>query len=441
MEPGGTPLALYGAQEAHPVTRLIHSILFILLVAHPLLAQDAAEPRFFIDRIEVRNAHRVSPGVIVSESRLREGHEYSESELRDASTRLSRLPFLLSAEFSLEKGSERGHHVLVLTVNETKPFFFSLDIRPIFTNDAYTRVDYSDRSTGTDSEGVVGMRWFVGRRGAVHAGVYARDFQHDFADDYLALAVGYTQYDLFGSRAFATLNLKRAVTSFDSAGIAPQLVVGIPVAPNQTVTLSIDDTDFGSELRRIGATDDVRVSAGQRVVSAAWTYNTTNHPFLPTRGTLLQVRPMMAWLDRTSYEYYVFDGGYYIDSVTTHSRAVIGEISGSRYWELSEHNSVSAGFEAGAADFNVRSNCTDCVGDNDRQYAIVHGGFSHSLWDRNRSKDGDSRIEVSVRLGKSLTDLGDPYRYDRNDQTEQISASWVRRSSWGTLRLGAGYAR
>src|SRR6185436_10640572 len=97
--------------------------------ALPLAAE---EPRFFIERIEVRNARRVTPDVVIAESRLRAGHEYSEAELRDASTRLERLPFLLSVDFALEKGSERGHHVLVLTINETKPFFFFLDARPFF---------------------------------------------------------------------------------------------------------------------------------------------------------------------------------------------------------------------------------------------------------------------------------------------------------------------
>jgi outer membrane protein assembly factor BamA len=96
-------------------------------------------------KIEVRDAKRVSPEVVVAESRLREGADYSEADLRDAAARLTRLPFLLSAEFSLEKGSERGRYVLVVTINETRTFFYALDLRHIFTTDHRVEPDYSDR--------------------------------------------------------------------------------------------------------------------------------------------------------------------------------------------------------------------------------------------------------------------------------------------------------
>jgi outer membrane protein assembly factor BamA len=423
------------------VTRTILSIsVLIVLCSAPLRAEEAAAPRFFIERIEVRGAKRVSPDVVISESRLHEGHEYSEAELRDAANRLSRLPFLLSADFALEKGAERGRHVLVITISETKPFFYSLDIRPVLTNDDHTRVDYSDRSTGTDSEGVVGMRFFVGRRGALHFGVYAEDFQDDFANDYLAFAVGYTQYDLFGTRAFATLNVKRVAGGYGSVSLSPQLVLGVPLSPNQTLTFGVDDTEFGDELRRIGADDFAREASAQRVVTAAWTYNTTNHPFLPTRGTLLQFKPMLAWVDRASYEFVEGDGYRTVVTHTRHTRSYVAEFSGARYWELSDRNSVSAGAVVGAANIDTRTDCGLCLyPDGHRQYGVVTGGFSHSLWDRNRAKDGDSRLEVNVRLGTQENDPVETF-FHRNQNTQQISASWVRRSSWGTLRLGAGYA-
>lgn len=415
-------------------------IALLVLLSAPLRAEEAAAPRFFVERIEVRNAKRVSPDVVIAESRLREGHDYSEGDLRDASNRLSRLPFLLAADFSLEKGTERGRHVLIITISETKPFFYSLDIRPVFTRDAQTRADYSDRATGSDSEGVVGMRFFVGRRGAVHFGLYGQDFQHDFADDYVAFAVGYTQYDLFGTRAFATLNLKRVAGGYGSVGLSPQLVVGVPVSPNQTLTFGYDETDFGNELRRIGSSDVARISSHQRVLTTAWSYNTTNDPFLPTRGTLLQVKPMLAWSDRSGFEFVQQGDVYAIRSYTRHSRSVVAELSAARYWELSDRDSVSAGIDAGAANLDIHTDCANCgFGDGNRQFGVIFGGFSHSLWDRSRAKDGDSRLEVNIRLGHSQNDPIDEF-YHRYADSEQISASWVRRSSWGTLRLGAGYA-
>lgn len=228
------------------MTRTILLILIALALALPGAAQEL--PRFLIEKIEVRENARVSTEVIVAESRLREGEEYTEEELSDAANRLNRLPFLLSADFALERGSERGRHVLVITVNETKPFFYLLDIRPILTeSDSAGQVDlhFGDRLGGGENEGVLGARWFVGRRGAVHIGLFGRDDNHEFTRDYTAGVVGYTQYDIFGTRAFATINLKTPLLDAPTADvISPQLVVGIPVSGNQTVTLTYDETRF-----------------------------------------------------------------------------------------------------------------------------------------------------------------------------------------------------
>jgi len=69
----------------------------------------------------VRKASRVSPQIVIAESLLREGAEYSEDDLRAASARLRRLPFLLSADFALEKGSERGRYLLAISVVAVAP--------------------------------------------------------------------------------------------------------------------------------------------------------------------------------------------------------------------------------------------------------------------------------------------------------------------------------
>lgn len=414
------------------------ALLFIVLIAPPLLADDpAAPPRFFIERIEVRNAKRVSTDVIIAESRLREGHEYSEEELRDASTRLGRLPFLLSADFSLEKGAERGRHVLVINVSETKPFFYSLDFRPILERKDNGSLNASNHVAGSESDGVVGVRFFVGKRGAIHLALVGRDFENEFVDDYSAFALGYTQYDLFNTRAFATLNLKRVIDGQGNGGITPQLVVGVPLSPNQTLTLGIDDTNNGSSERTLAGTP-VRYEDSSRLINVAWTYNTTNHPFLPTRGTLLQVTPRIAWSDSLSHSIIVRSiDPRDVEVITSanHTRAYTLDLAAARYWELNERDSVSAGIEAGFGRLDIRASAFGNHSD-DGQYGILRGGYSHSLWDRNRAKEGDSRLEVNLRLAKRSRDFAD-YRSD--EYTEQISASWVRRSSWGMLRLGAGY--
>jgi hypothetical protein len=414
-------------------------VLLIATLAAPLHAQDATPPRFFLERIEVRDARRVSHEVIIAESRLRAGQDYSEADLRDASARLTRLPFLLSAEFSLEKGTERGQYVLVVTVVETKPFFYALDIRPIQKDDYRVSADFTDQIGASDRAATLGMRWFVGRRGAVHTAVVANGYDRDFADDYSAFAVGYTQYDIFGTRAFATVNLKQ-VFDADGTALSPQLVVGIPLSPNQTLTLDVEDTRFGRSVRRIGSAS-IETSRGQRVFAATWSYNTTNHPFVPTRGTLLSISPRAAYSDAATYSVTQFVPGPpdpIVRAGAIHTQAREIAATAARYWEFSERSSVSGGLEGAWGSFETRSRR---LPENDRSDETLRGaifaGYSFSLWAHPRTRNGDSRLELNLRIG-DRSGGNDPEFFEQNFQ--QLSASWVRRSSWGTLRLGAGYA-
>jgi outer membrane protein assembly factor BamA len=423
------------------VTRTILLILIAVALALPGAAQDAV-PRFLIEKIEVRENERVSREVIIAESRLREGAEYSEEELSDAAARLSRLPFLLSADFALERGSERGRHVLVITVNETKPFFYLLDIRPILTgstNSGQVDLHFGDRLGSGENQGVLGARWFVGRRGAFHTGLFARDDNHEFTRDYTAAVVGYTQYDIFGTRAFATLNIKKPLLDAPSTdAISPQLVVGIPVSANQTVTLTYDETRFDDETAFF---DGVAVPEqdGERIISARWAYDTTNHPFTPTRGTLLSVTPIVVWQDSAGLGDVRLTGGELtFVPAAFHTNSYAASLDVAHYFELSDRGSVSIGAELGKGTVNRRSN-VDTVEQfsDDASYVIGRAGYSHSLWSREEQKFGDSRFEYTLRYVRRdrTAQFFDPFQEDEL----QAGWAWVRRSSFGTIRLGVGY--
>ncbi|MGZ8709864.1 MAG: hypothetical protein ACXW28_06540 [Thermoanaerobaculia bacterium] len=411
-------------------------LLLCLFLTTPLAAQDAA---LFIERIEVRNHKRVSPDVVIAESRLREGREYSEADLRDAATRLSRLPFLLSVDFSLEKGSERGRHVLVLTINETKPFFFLLDGVQYFDENPYVDVEYDDRP-GTDEDFVLGFRWFVGRRGAVHAGFSGVDSDTEFAREYASLAVGYTQYDLFGTRAFATLNLKKPLEGTGVGLLSPQLVVGVPLSANQTVTLQYDNSRFEGELRHVEG-EEFQTHFGQRLLSARWSYNTTNEPFFPTRGTLVHIAPMVGWADGADVFYSTLGEPYPSTAAGVYHRQFFGaKAGGTRFFELSERDSIFADLRGEWAKNDQRSVVLGQTFVNTARSASIGTGYSHSFWSREQRASGDSRLELTARYGARSAIGGVEDRYQPDLDTFQMSAAWLRRSSWGTLRLGVGYA-
>jgi hypothetical protein len=430
------------------VIPIIRSLVALALLAVTLsgFAQEVGEPRFFIDRIEVRNAKRVSPDVVIYESRLKAGHEYSEADLSDAAVRLNRLPFLLSAEFSLDKGAERGHYVLVISIAETRPFFFDIDARPIISsNDGIVDPDYTDRLGSAEHSAVIGFRQFVGRRGAVHVGLTGRDDNRDFTRDFTAVVVGYTQYDLFGSTAFATVNIKKPIDTGDG-GISPQIVAGIPISPNQTVTLTADQTRYANDRTVFGTAIERRDD--ERLFSARWTYNTTNDPFVPTSGTLVTVTPFMAWRDIANYNLVVvvgdpdepFSPEVILTAYSLHMNSRGFDVAASHWYELNERDSILGGAEVGLATVEQRSNRTELSARGyDSTYWVIHGGYSHSLWSRERQKTGDSRLEATLRyVNRNGGELRQFFSYQQD--VMQASASWVRRSSWGTFRLGAGYA-
>ncbi len=408
---------------------MIRKLILLLLLAAPLAAQDA---HFFIERIEIRNHKRVSPDVVIAESRLREGHAYTENDLRDASARLTRLPFLLSADFALEKGSERGRHVLVITIHETRPFFFLLDAQPYLDPQHGPLTPDEDTRGATGENLALGFRWFVGRRGAVHVGFSGVDRDREFSHEYGGFAVGYTQYDLFGTRAFATLNLKKPIEGYGNASISPQLVVGVPLSPNQTLTMQYDEASFKRDSRGVDS------GYAQRLVIARWAHNTTNDPFFPTRGTLVHAGPVVGWTDGASVVFLNPES-----TVAHHSRFYGIETGATKYFELTDRDSVWGDIRADWTRAHFVDSTRPLGYDQVANYGGVGIGYSHSLWSlEERANGGDSRFEVTARYANRTRHYyADLPNYEApRDDVAQVGAAWIRRTSWGTLRLGAGYA-
>ena len=413
-------------------TRVIRRIFFIIaaLSALRLTAQEPA--RFFIEHINIRDAHRVSPEVVIAESRLREGRGYSEAELREAADRVSRAPYLLSADFSLEKGSERGKYVLVITVNETKPFFYRFELVPIFPhNSGGVHVNLAGSSLATDNTAAFGFRFFLGRRGAIHFGIEGASDNRSYTTDYTSLALGYTQYDLFGTRAFVTLNMKKPFGRGGNSwinSVEPQVVSGIPLSPNQTLTIDYDPTNT------------TRIS--QRIASVKWSYNTTNHPLLPTRGTLVTAGPIFVWHDASGFDVV---GPTTRSGYTQHDHSFGLEATAERWWELPEQSSIAVGVDAAAArtrlsGFRVQ---TGLNGNRTVDHALflVDLNFAHSFWPADRvAKEGESRIELDIRAGPRSEGYQQFVPGRTNQHLRQAALSWVRHNQWGALRLGAGYS-
>jgi len=369
-------------------------VLLLLLACAPLLR---GEERFLIERIDVRNLVHASADVIRAETRLHEGESYAETDLRAASDRVRRLPFVLDVTFSLERGTVRDAYVLVITVSETRPLFFRYDMVPFF--------ETGNILVGVNNDALLGVRWFSGSRGVFHVASIVHQSDRPFESSYISVQGGYTRYGLFHDRAFATLTVDnfKLTKPHGKGGTVPGALIGVSLTPNQTLTISYHGVDAGTENRR-----------AERFFESRLAYNTTNHPDFPSQGSLVSIAPILGWIDlvdRTHTPVHDFD--------------VALDAHAARYWTLAEGLTGAAILDGGLLH-------VDQEAAGHRTFDFGYGTVGLQL---SRTIGEDRRIELSLR-GVSRHHAVDPLL---PDGTRQVSIAWVRRNAWGVLRLGAGY--
>jgi hypothetical protein len=263
------------------VARSIAAALLALLVACSALGQAAGEarPRFFVDSIEVSGLRYASERVIVAETRLTVGREYTEAELRAGAARAARLPFVVNVDLRLERGEQRGAYRLVLEVIEARPVF----------GGATLLAGGDDRDDLRQAN--AGARLFLGRSGVVHAAA--------IAGDDAGFEAGYTQYDLFGSGVFAAAIFEYRDIKYRGGEPPPEpfyeppgtlerltthLVAGVPIAGDHAVRASWtrEPTVVRGLLPDIpGITFHTRYIT---TTELTYLYDSTDDPLFPTRG-------------------------------------------------------------------------------------------------------------------------------------------------------------
>jgi hypothetical protein len=384
---------------------------------------------FTIDRIEVRNAHRVLPSVIAAETLLRAGRDYSEENVRAAVARLERLPFLASADYSLENGAGEAHRVVVITVREVRPFSFLGDGRFIVLDETTslpqkTDYDYTDPTTQW-KDAALGVRWLAGGHGYAHAAMTVLRTRQGFAKNYAAWEFGYTHHDLFGTRLFATVNIRTPVDSVNERNFSPAVIVGMPLTANQTVTADFEDTVFvKGTVQRLGVSFRELHAENRR--SVTWTYDTTDGPFVRTRGRFVRIMPYRWMRDDKDVRSVPRTPDFVQTSRHFHADGV--DIAAMQYWALSEAQSVFGGVVAGWADVG---------GDTDHRrpsFEVLEGGYSRRLGPR------DARLELEGRLAMYQRDFQSTF-FTGHDRSAEVLVSWAWKSEWGAVRVGGGYAK
>ncbi len=315
------------------------ALALVALVALAVSAGAAAgdPPSFFIETITVE-APRLSPEIVLSESLLRQGREYTESDLREAVHRINRLPFVLLAEFSLRKGSERGHYELMIKIYEARRWFFQFGGEwelndPIGLELIDPRVDnlLGDRigETSDDAFSIVGRRFAVGRRGLLFA---------SFGTEEGVFAVGYQRYNLWNRNVLLSLTIggedEIGNVLFAGNTLSARAQLGVPIRGNHALRFLARRERQDENFLFGGGIDREETEA-----EIAWVFNSLDDPVFPREGSLFEAG--VTWSDlKDERIFFVVDD--FIDRVDFSERRLGTIVSAGRHWPLARRQSASA---------------------------------------------------------------------------------------------------
>jgi hypothetical protein len=394
----------------------------------PAPPSPTGTPRFFLETITVENTSSVSPEIVISESRLSQGVAYSEDQLRDAVHRITRLPFILDADFRLEKGSARDSYELVISVYETRKWFFGLDV-------VYTHEDDPGLSSEADdvelTRSLAGRRFSIGKYGVLFAA---------FDTDDSILSVGYTQYNLAGRGIL--LDLSYAFESWSSNSDAHRLDarVVVPVRTNQSLrfgasyVLERDRTDpFVFE----GRFEDFGDLTGW-VTEAAWTYNSLDDPVFPTTGLLAEGGLRYSRLSQDFFLRSLEEGDVVVERRgETSSESSSLRLQARRYWPVSPRNSLFAGIDTSFTNTDSSNPLNDLprreVDLWRNTVTVGHGMFLLSQRRKDAWRELRWETEVQATFRDRSPDTGSDFT------SGVVSTGLAYRNGWGVFRLVAQY--
>ena len=389
-----------------------------------------AETKHVVSRIEVRGG--VPAGIVVSQSALVAGRSYSDADLDAAVARIRRLPFVFHASHSLEG------ETLVVEVGATSRFFGELDAAgTAFRNDQSGIAALSG-----------GGRMFLGSAGVASASVHELVAEHE---DTTAVDLEYGHYGIGGSRLFALGGVNYQLERDESLQADPafRLVLGYPLTVRQTLTASVSRAGFESSTSLALLSQALRSSSETRTLALRWTWDTTDDPFFARRGLLIDGGP--AWTrDESRFDTLsiIFPGlgpGFEVVTIASERETVAWEANARRFWSVGSRGAVVTGagvrFDQVESD-EGRGDAGFVPDEFESRTASVSLGYSQNLFDEiERMQPLRQRVEGSVAYHRSEIDLAAPYFGGAyTSGATVLSAAYVLRWNFGTVRLGLSYS-
>lgn len=392
-----------------------------VLVGQGAAGAENDPPSFYIEKITVE-APRLSPEIVLSESLLREGEEYSETELSEAVHRINRLPFVLLAEFSLRKGSERDRYELVIKVFETRRWFFQVDstwelneqidrLDPRIENEFSTRIG----DTTDDLRSLVGWRFALGSRGLLFA---------SFGSEDGAWALGYQRYNLWNRNVLLNLSVASedrvgsVVTSSDTLTARAQL--GIPIRGNHALRVL---AGWNQDDRILLSSENLDTEESEAEI--AWLFNSLDDPVLPREGSLYEGG--LTWSDRDGVDFVFKDGKF--DRVLFSERRFGVIAAAGRHWPVAQRQSVSVSARGFLGE-----------GVNNARVWEAEAGVGHQVFLLRRlelDKWRELRFETQLSALKQDSEEERTVGFLQGplEESWRIRAGLVYRNGWGLFRL------
>lgn len=442
-----------------------------LLLLWSCLPLWAEEPSFHLAEIRLEGMRENVEGILLAESRLQPNKTYSESALFDAMVRLQRLPFVLDAEFRLEKGPKVQTYVLVIMIQTTKRLFFNAETTFIYRyNDLGD--DFSYRESYSRDVVSLGARFFPSSKSQAYVAVNpAYQFTDLDEEAPLIATAGFAHYDLGGPGHFFNVEMfysegKNRIGTFpdestrltegETAGV--DLLYAIPLKRNQWLRAGagvrhselsyqtlrlLREAPFTERITRINERD-------LKYLWVDWERNTLNDHTLPTRGHRL--RGGLAFIqDRIDFRFPDQYDETFIDNEDEIAAFFVYE----HYWQVSPKQTWFMQSVTRTARENVESQASTLFGGplaggrvrkgSDFEFRQgLEAGYSLDLVTPPRINwVGDLRLELklssAIEQGAFDPISGENRIRETEDGIQNLSLGMIFRNIWGVVRLAFSY--
>lgn len=404
---------------------------------------------FVIERIVVEGVRHGSEKIVLSELLLTLGAAYTEAQLREALHRVKRLPFVVEADLSLRKGSERGRFELVVSVSQAWPLFFGGSLAVAGADDVYSDTEWFALATPQ-----LGVRAFFGGQNEISATVTGFATSERFESSDALLDLTYRHHDLLGRHVVGTLFLRTPQTL--RRGYEVGASIGVPLSRMSTLDLSVLRNDVTYEWQCTWCEPSVDVRSGTVTHRGfiGLRRDSTDDPFVPRQGMRLQSELSLAagigtasrpWAPFADLTPPVSPENWSYDST---SQAVGVSLAVRRYWPLSPRTSLGLGLTLNGS---LDSSDTTATSGEQRLTSSVQGWSGGSLLEGEllRTLPGlsrgltefwwSARVTLGARVNRFELESGNiqlPYHVTETRYSDVgLTFSLAARGRWGIARL------